>query len=63
MDFNKLKALKVVELRAVLAKANVQVPTKANKNDLISRIQASKQAQDAYHALYPQDDLLAPPEE
>lgn len=63
MDSNKLKALKVVDLKAVLAKANVQVPAKANKGDLISKIQASKSAQDAYYALYPQDDLLAPPEE
>lgn len=64
MDSNKLKALKVVDLRAILAKGNVQVPAKATKSDLISRIQASKPAQDAYLSLYPpQDDLLAPPEE
>ena len=64
MDSNKLKALKVVDLRAILAKGNVQVPAKATKSDLISRIQASKPAQDAYLCLYPpQDDLLAPPEE
>ena len=64
MDSNKLKALKVVDLRAVLAKANVHVPTKATKSDIIARIQASKPAQDAYFSLYPpQDDLLAPPEE
>ncbi|KAF8813608.1 hypothetical protein BYT27DRAFT_7180360 [Phlegmacium glaucopus] len=63
MDSNKLKALKVVDLRAIFAKANVQVPAKATKSDLISRIQASKPAQDAYLALYPQDDLLAPPED
>ena len=62
MDSNKLKALKVVDLKAVLAKANVQVPAKSTKSDLISKIQASKPAQDAYFVLYPQDDLLAPPE-
>ncbi|KAF8894906.1 hypothetical protein CPB84DRAFT_1848410 [Gymnopilus junonius] len=58
----KLKALKVVDLKAILAKANVPVPAKANKNDLVARIQASKDALAAYAALYPQDDLLAPPE-
>jgi hypothetical protein len=64
MDSNKLKALKVVDLRAILAKGNVPVPAKATKSDLISRIQGSKPAQDAYLSLYPpQDDLLAPPEE
>ena len=70
MDSNKLKALKVVDLKAILAKANVQVPAKSTKSDLIARIQASKPAQDAYRSLYPlvpqlspQDDLLAPPEE
>ena len=64
MDSSKLKALKVVDLKAILAKGNVQVPAKATKSDLISRIQASKPAQDAYLSLYPpQDDLLAPPEE
>ena len=64
MDSNKLKALKVVDLRAILAKANVAAPAKATKSDLITRIQASKPAQDAYLSLYPpQDDLLAPPEE
>jgi SAP domain-containing ribonucleoprotein len=64
MDSNKLKALKVVDLKAILAKANVQVPAKSTKIDIISRILASKPAQDAYLSLYPpQDDLLAPPEE
>ncbi|KAF8972973.1 hypothetical protein BDZ97DRAFT_1778568 [Flammula alnicola] len=59
----KLKALKVVDLRNILSTANVSVPTKAPKNELIARIQASKPALDAYAALYPADDLLAPPEE
>lgn len=59
----KLKALKVVDLKQILAKANVSVPAKATKADLISRIQASKPALDAYASIYPQDDLLAPPEE
>ena len=64
MDSNKLKALKVVDLKAILAKANIQVPAKSTKNGLILKIEASKPAQDAYLSLYPpQDDLLTPPEE
>ena len=63
MDSNKLKALKVVDLKAILAKANVSVPAKSTKSDLIAKILASKPALDAYGLLYPQDDLLAPPEE
>lgn len=59
----KLKLLKVVDLKAVLAKAQVQVPAKANKSDLIAKIIASKSAIDVYNSLYPSDDLLAPPEE
>lgn len=48
----KLKALKVADLKAVLAKANVQPPARATKADLISRILASQPAQDAYRAIY-----------
>ncbi|KAH9485310.1 Protein phosphatase 2C-like protein C10F6.17c [Psilocybe cubensis] len=59
----KLKALKVVDLRNILATARVQVPAKATKNDLIAKILASNAALDTYAALYPPDDLLAPPEE
>lgn len=59
----KLKALKVTDLKAILANANVSAPARATKNDLVARIIASKQALDAYAALYPADDLLAPPEE
>lgn len=59
----KLKALRVVDLRQILATANVSVPAKATKNDIIAKIQASKNALDAYAQLYPPDDLLAPPEE
>ncbi|PPQ99719.1 hypothetical protein CVT24_009702 [Panaeolus cyanescens] len=61
---NKLKALKVADLKQILVKATISAPAKATKADLISRIQASQQAIDAYNALYPPaDDLLAPPEE
>jgi SAP domain-containing ribonucleoprotein len=48
----KLKALKVADLKAVLAKAAVQPPARATKADLISRILASQPAQDAYRAIY-----------
>ena len=48
----KLKALKVADLKAVLAKADVQPPAKATKADLIARILASQPAQDAYRAIY-----------
>ncbi|KAF9047272.1 hypothetical protein BJ165DRAFT_1464864 [Panaeolus papilionaceus] len=61
---NKLKALKVADLRQILTKANLSAPAKSTKADLISRIQASQEALDAYSVLYPPaDDLLAPPEE
>lgn len=59
----KLRALKVADLKAVLAAAHVHVPAKATKPDLVARIQASAPALAAYAALYPPDDLLAPPEE
>jgi HeH/LEM domain len=51
---SKLKALKVVDLRAILAKANVSCPAKANKQDLIARIIASPPAIKIYHQLYTQ---------
>ncbi|KAF9529316.1 hypothetical protein CPB83DRAFT_853064 [Crepidotus variabilis] len=63
MSTEKLKALKVVDLKQILTKANVAAPAKANKNDLIAKIQSSKEALEAYAKLYPTDDLLAPPEE
>lgn len=59
----KLKALKVVDLKHILASASVSAPAKATKNDLIAKITASEAALDAYYKLYPPDDLLAPPEE
>jgi len=59
----KLKALKVVDLKSILAAASVSVPAKATKSDLIARIQASKPALAAYASLYSTDDLLTPPEE
>lgn len=59
----KLKSLKVVDLKQILASAKVSTPAKATKGDLIARILANKDALDAYAKQYPQDDLLAPPEE
>ncbi|KZT63195.1 hypothetical protein DAEQUDRAFT_815788 [Daedalea quercina L-15889] len=46
----KLKALKVVDLKDILTRASVSVPSKSNKNDLIARILASPAALDVYHA-------------
>lgn len=48
----KLKALKVPELKAVLAAAGVPLPSKANKADIIAAIIASQPALDAYYALH-----------
>jgi len=53
-DLNdKLKLLKVVDLKAILAQANVSVAPRLNKADLISKIVASQSALDVYHTLYP----------
>ncbi|EDR11798.1 uncharacterized protein LACBIDRAFT_313572 [Laccaria bicolor S238N-H82] len=60
----KLKALKVVDLKSILVAASVAIPTKVTKPELIARILASQPALDAYHRQYePSDDLLAPPED
>jgi SAP domain-containing ribonucleoprotein len=57
----KLKALKVADLKAVLAKAQVQAPAKATKADLIARILESQPAQDAYAQIYePEQDASEP---
>ncbi|KAJ8488896.1 hypothetical protein ONZ51_g3238 [Trametes cubensis] len=45
----KLKALKVVELKDILNKAGVAIPSKANKQDLIAKIIASPAAVDVYN--------------
>lgn len=44
------KALKVVDLKEILNRAGVSIPSKSNKNDLIARILASPAALDVYHA-------------
>lgn len=59
----KLKALKVVDLKSILAKAKASAPAKSTKVDLIARILTNNDAILAYNSLYPSDDLLAPPEE
>ncbi|KAJ6557176.1 hypothetical protein B0H10DRAFT_2240868 [Mycena sp. CBHHK59/15] len=60
----KLKTLKVVDLRDILAKAHEQPPQKATKADLVARILASPAAAAVYNAKFaPKDDLLAPPED
>ncbi|KAF9264251.1 hypothetical protein L218DRAFT_987254 [Marasmius fiardii PR-910] len=61
---SKLKALKVVDLKAILTKAEQPAPAKSNKQDLISRIIASEKAISVYNAEHGSpDDLLAPPED
>lgn len=45
----KLKSLKVVELKDILQKANVTVPAKANKQDLIAKILGSSAAIEVYN--------------
>ncbi|KAL0956074.1 hypothetical protein HGRIS_002243 [Hohenbuehelia grisea] len=67
----KLKALKVVQLREILTKADAAAPAKANKQDLIARILATPAALQVYNNQHSSggetavnaDDLLAPPEE
>ena len=57
----KLKSLKVVDLKEILQKANVAIPTKANKQDLIAKIVASPVAIDVYNKLHnptAADDLV-----
>ena len=54
---SKLKLLKVVELKAILSKANVSCPTKANKQEIIARIIASQLATQIYHQLYPEKSV------
>ncbi|TRM69650.1 hypothetical protein BD626DRAFT_474870 [Schizophyllum amplum] len=48
----KLKSLKVADLRELLTTAGEPAPSKANKQDLISRVAASSAALAAYRAKY-----------
>ncbi|KAF7967704.1 hypothetical protein HWV62_21632 [Athelia sp. TMB] len=71
MSEAKLKSLKVVDLKDILAKASVAVPAKANKQDLIKLILGTPAALEVYARqqnpnVAPSsaaDDLLAPPED
>ena len=47
----KLKTLKVVDLKDILQRANVAVPTKSNKQDLIAKIVANPVAIEVYNKL------------
>lgn len=49
---SKLKALKVVDLKEILSKAQVTVTGKANKSDLITKIIASPEATKVYEEQY-----------
>ncbi|RPD78245.1 hypothetical protein L226DRAFT_531594 [Lentinus tigrinus ALCF2SS1-7] len=49
---SKLKALKVVDLKDILSKANVAITGKANKQDLIAKILASPDAVDVYNQIH-----------
>ncbi|KAH8083817.1 hypothetical protein BXZ70DRAFT_958281 [Cristinia sonorae] len=53
----QLKALKVVDLKTILAAAKVTIPAKANKADLVARILASP---DALHVFNSQNANPAP---
>ncbi|PCH43705.1 hypothetical protein WOLCODRAFT_104009, partial [Wolfiporia cocos MD-104 SS10] len=49
---SKLKALKVVDLKHILARAAVPVPSKSTKPDLIARVLASPAARAVYDAQF-----------
>ncbi|KAH8107494.1 hypothetical protein DFH11DRAFT_1549512 [Phellopilus nigrolimitatus] len=49
---SKLKALKVVDLKDVLTRAGVSIPTKANKPDLIAKIIASPAALSVFDEIH-----------
>ncbi|KIL68958.1 hypothetical protein M378DRAFT_845205 [Amanita muscaria Koide BX008] len=57
MSAQKLKSLKVADLRSILSKASVAAPARATKADLVTRILASEQALQAFHSLYPSDNV------
>ncbi|GBE81262.1 hypothetical protein SCP_0309890 [Sparassis crispa] len=58
---SKLKALKVVDLKDIIAKANLSIQGKANKQDLINKIIASEAAIDVYNANYSAKKSPSPP--
>ncbi|OCH93129.1 hypothetical protein OBBRIDRAFT_832904 [Obba rivulosa] len=52
---SKLHALKVVDLKDLLQKAAVPIPSKANKQDLINKVLESPAALDLYNAGFAKD--------
>ncbi|RPD63901.1 hypothetical protein L227DRAFT_650872 [Lentinus tigrinus ALCF2SS1-6] len=52
LPFCSSKALKVVDLKDILSKANVAITGKANKQDLIAKILASPDAVDVYNQIH-----------
>ncbi|TFK75286.1 hypothetical protein BDN72DRAFT_757785 [Pluteus cervinus] len=61
-DADRVKALKVVDLKQILSKAAVQVPAKANKADLVARILESSQALQVFNSLHPSPNGQSEPE-
>lgn len=55
-----LQSLKVVDLRAILAKANVRAP--GRKNEMIAKIQADPEAYKIYTTLYPSEQPAPTPQ-
>ncbi|PSS37883.1 hypothetical protein PHLCEN_2v351 [Hermanssonia centrifuga] len=59
---SKLKALKVVDLKDILARAQVSITSKANKSDLIAKILASPAALNVYKEQHdPKTALVSKP--
>ncbi|KAI0930373.1 hypothetical protein AcV5_007107 [Taiwanofungus camphoratus] len=58
---SKLKALKVVALKDILAKASVSAPSKANKQDLINKILATPAATNVYNAQHASSKPVSAP--
>ncbi|KAI0958708.1 hypothetical protein AcV7_004443 [Taiwanofungus camphoratus] len=58
---SKLKALKVVALKDILAKASVSAPSKANKQDLINKILATPAAINVYNAQHASSKPVSAP--
>lgn len=51
-DADRLKTLKVVDLRQILTQAAIQIPTRANKADLVSKILSTPEALQVFNQLY-----------
>jgi SAP domain-containing ribonucleoprotein len=55
----KLKSLKVAELKDLLAKAAVSFPSKATKSDLVAKVSSSPAALQLFNDLHNKNDDLA----